>query len=229
MLPPSIDEIWRRYLRAEEDRVRPVSLAFLEEFLVAVRGIPVSDRQTWARDVARRVVDEDCALPVRLPLFEQVLFPALLAGLRSGEPGCARWLAGFHLLIHQSPACRDQLEPDERAEVALLREAIRLDGDDRLARGRLVRALGDRLEYSLHELPTGVLHDSDFASTPEQCRELEEELAEFEALVEAHGARPEHSELIAACRYHYRHYGEYLRRRRDFGSYGEYLGTAGEA
>jgi hypothetical protein len=151
----------------------------------------------------------------------------LLEGLRQQEPGCARWLAGFSNLIYQSPECAESLG-DEASEIALLRKALRLDQDDALARERLIHALRWQLEYSLHELPSGVLFGADGA-TVEECEKLQEELAEFERLVLAHGTRAEHQEIIQECRLHYWAYPNYLRRRSQFESYADYLARTGAA
>jgi hypothetical protein len=228
MAESSIDIAWAAYEAAELDRVRDVSLARLRDLIELLDSVPEAERFAWARDVSRQSVDEALSTPVRMPLFREVLFPALLSGLHAQRPGCARWLAGFSQLLYKSPDCQRQLRHEHRSEIGLLREALLVDAGDELARSRLIKSLQWQLEYSLHELPAGVLYGHNGA-TIEQCGELRAELDEFARLVEAHGARAEHEDLIAGCRYHYAAYPDYLARSSEFPSYENYLAETGAA
>ncbi|KAB1138785.1 hypothetical protein F6X68_25395 [Micromonospora sp. AMSO12t] len=77
------------------------------------------------------------------------------------------------------------------------------------------------LDYSIHELPAGVLWGADGA-TPAQCAEMLAGLDEF-ALVCARLGLDDHSEFIDACRWHFDHYPHYLSRRRHFSDYPTYI------
>jgi hypothetical protein len=166
------------------------------------------------------------------PLMERVLFPALLEGYRKGLPGCARWLAGLSRSILWNRRYREQLPEGEQSARGLLKAALRQDPADHRARTRLVRLLADRLRYTLHELPTGVLYGIDGA-TPEQCDELELELQEFCELLSETGDAERYAELIEICRFHYGKYREYLKSAWHDIGYEEYLrqtrGREGEA
>lgn len=76
------------------------------------------------------------------------------------------------------------------------------------------------LEYTLHELPVGVLYDANGANE-KKCAELMRETYRFEKL--AQGLGFDHSEFIATCRWHYERYPHYLSRQRHFGSYANYM------
>ena len=81
--------------------------------------------------------------------------PALAEGVLVQEPGCARWLAPFESLLVNSP---DPLcHPNSGPPAHLLAEAVRLDPTDDIARRRLIERDAPDLEYTLHELPVGVL------------------------------------------------------------------------
>lgn len=218
----NIDRAWAAYEAAERDRVRDVYLAKLGELIQVLQSLPEVERFAWARGVARQSVDEEAATPVRMPLFREVLFPALHAGLQAREPGCARWLAGFAQLLYKSAECQSQLAAEHRSEIGLLREALVVDPRDELARARFITKMEGGLEYAIHELPAGVLYGHDGA-TLEQCAELRADLDEFESLVTAHGNRAKHEALITECRYHFTAYPDYLARRPEFRSYADYL------
>ncbi|HYH69016.1 MAG TPA: hypothetical protein VD866_30255 [Urbifossiella sp.] len=222
MLTAEQAALWAAYLHAEARAPRDQKLAALGTFLDALTT-PSADWHPWARDLARRVIDERADLVIRTPLFALAVFPALLAGHRAGLPGCARWLAGLAQHLYRSPSSRVQLPEDEQTELGLLRAAVRVDPHDHDSRRRLVEHLAGRLRYSLHELPSGVLYGMDGA-TPEECRELlEGELDEFEALLAGGGPGPDYRGLVTDCRFHFRAYRAFLLNRERYRTYREYL------
>ena len=76
------------------------------------------------------------------------------------------------------------------------------------------------LEYTLHELPAGVLYDHDGANE-KKCAELMKASYQLERLAAARGT--DLSEFLATCRWHYERYPHYLGRQRHFGSYATYM------
>ena len=76
------------------------------------------------------------------------------------------------------------------------------------------------LEYTLHELPAGVLYDHDGADE-KKCAELMSETYRLERLALDRGV--DLAEFIAACRWHYERYPHYLSRQRHFGTYANYM------
>jgi hypothetical protein len=76
------------------------------------------------------------------------------------------------------------------------------------------------LQYTLHELPTGVLYDANGADE-EKCAELMKETYRLEAL--AAELAVDCAELVDVCRWHYERYPHYLSRHRHFGSYANYI------
>jgi hypothetical protein len=151
-------ELWDAYLQLEARALRADKMRGLATFLDSLSGSPEWEWFPWARSIAERVVDKCEAFIIRMPLFERAIFPALLAGYRAGMPGCARWLAGLSDLLHRSTKCQEYLPEAERNDVGLLRAALRQDPTDPWPRQRLLEKLSERLRFSLHELPAGVLY-----------------------------------------------------------------------
>jgi len=222
VLDANAQRLWSEYLEAEQDRVRDVLMPALDRFLAAFALQDEVRQEAWALHLAACVVDQGADTPVRFPLFERILLPALAVGVTNEQPGCARWLAHFdHLLVH----CRQVALPDHLTSVVgLLTEAVRLDPSDRKARQALVCRLGSHFEYTLHELPSGVLYGHNGASVA-QCDELLAELADFREHVHVLGETARYAELIEECALHYRRYREYLASGRPGGSYARFLET----
>lgn len=76
------------------------------------------------------------------------------------------------------------------------------------------------LEYTLHELPAGVLFDANGADE-ERCAELMRDTYRLEDLSKELGV--DNDEFIQVCRWHYERYPHYLSRHRHFGSYKKYI------
>jgi hypothetical protein len=228
MLTSPQTELWNAYLQAAARAPRAEKLRALDAFLDSLAGTSPHELSPWAMALAERVVDQDDSLffagsPVILrPLMESVLFPALLEGYQKGVPGCARWLAGLSGSLLWDRKYREQLPEGEQSETGLLKAALRQDPADIRSRTRLIRLLADRLRYTLHELPSGVLYGIDGA-TVEQCEELQEELKEFCELLSETGNAESYAELIELCRFHYRRYREYLLSPWRGSGYADYL------
>jgi hypothetical protein len=222
MLTVTQRQLWEAYEWAESHAPRAEKLLALEAFLDVLTVSPTDAWFPWARSIAEQVVDHGLQLVIRHPLFERAVFPALLAGYQARLPGSARWLAGLSEHLARSPACRAQVHPGETTELGLLLAAIRHDPEDRPSRLRAIEAIADRLRYSLHEIPAGVLYGIDGAS-PEQCQELENELDEFCRLVAREQMEQRYDELIRASRLHFQAYRDYLLNRERHSSYADYL------
>jgi len=146
VLDADAQQLWSEYLRAEQDRIRDVMLPALDRFIAALARLPETSRRDWALQLASDVVDQGADTPVRFPLFERVLLPALTAGVVDERPGCARWLAHFESLLMNSK----QVALPDRELVGLnggfLREAV-----NALATGRAVVDVAD-LDSEAEEL-----------------------------------------------------------------------------
>jgi hypothetical protein len=161
MLTDDQRKLWEAYEVAEGRAPRVQKLQALNAFLDALVISPPADWFPWARSIAEQVVDHGLNFVIRRPLFERAVFPALFAGYQARLPGTARWLAGLADHLLRNPRCREQLQPDEATELALLWAAIRHDPADRRSRLRVIDKIAYRLRYSIHEVPSGVLYGID--------------------------------------------------------------------
>lgn len=176
-LPDSCVDLWDTFVALEAKGMKKAWQRALQTFIEAMLDKPDEFVRLFVSGVCEAVVDQGHAVPVKYPLFKDVMFPVLLEGLKNGTPHCARWLAGFIQVIYKSQFCMAALGPDA-SNIQLLRKALEVAPDDLIARRMLVEATAWVLDYSLHELPSGVLDGNDGASV-EGCLELEKTLLEF--------------------------------------------------
>ena len=220
MLPPDLEAMWQRYLEEEKHGVRPEALRLLALFLDALSTQAPSLQRAWVMQLMAIIVDEDNDLPVRFPLFRRLLLPILVEGVNTHQPGHARWLAAFEsMLYHSLPT---GLPPELESRAGLLQEAVRLDPSDQRSLEKLLLSKASYFDYTLHELPSGVLYHQNGA-TPEQCETLLEQLGRFEICVCRSGQTGRYQELINECRFHYQAYRQYLMAHREKTSFELYL------
>ncbi len=222
MLEPDTQKRWRTYLDAEQDRIHDISILALEHFIDALLRQDQSSWQIWAQSLAIQISNEKSEVPVRLPLFRRVILPALIEGISRGTPHCARALAEFQFLLLKTQDV--QLPERLRTRESLLQEALRQDSTDQLARERLVKLWVSILEYSIHELPDGILYMREFASLDE-CNKLLEILEQFKTHVEILEQQEQYSSLVTECELHFRSYRDYLLHGWLEGSYEHYFET----
>ena len=213
---------WDAYLKVERRGSRTEKLAALDRFIDTLLQTPRETWTPWALELASSIVDDVVDIPVRRQLFERVLFPALVDGVDSKHAGCKRWLAGFAPYVRRCPSCVERLGPKLSSEWGLLESALIEDPADFRSRRRLISLFADQFEYSLHELPTGVLYGTDGA-TASQCDELVAELGMFRSLLRAEGCEGEYRELTEACDLHFNAYKQYLLERPSHENYAEFL------
>jgi hypothetical protein len=225
MLNSDLENLWNAYLQSEKAGVRRTMLLALERFIDSLLQLPQPVWHRWAKDLAAAVADRDDKTPVRFPLFKRVLSPALVEGFLAGEAPCGRWLAAFESMLCQSPDPR--LPSRFLWVINLLSEALHLDPADQLTRLRLVERQASFFNFTLHEVPAGVLCGMDGA-TPEEIQYLLNELRQFKENVAMLGQQERFADLIRDCEFHYPTYAAYLRSPHPDTGYPDFLSHLGK-
>ncbi len=212
---------WDDYVKAENDRIRSVLLDKMYVFISSLEKTPINIYKTWVYDLVATIVDKGVDFPIRQPLFESVILPVLVNGYNTNEPNCARWLASFNQLIYHSKLAQELLN-HEYSEIFLLNKALELNSSDNLARINLVDKLAYYLNFSIHEIPWGVLYGNNGA-TIEECDLLLDDIAEFKRHLLVLNNEKEYEDLIKECELHFREYKNYLQNTKVYNSYEDYL------
>jgi len=82
----------------------------------------------------------------------------------------------------------------------------------------------DYFEYSLHELPSGVLYGQNSA-TVEQCSKMIRELADYTSLCTEIGSEDEDRDIIGEASFYIPAYRDYLIHRESYDSFASYIKT----
>lgn len=160
MLTRHQSALWEAYQQCERHGSREEKSTSLTAFLKALLDSSIECWCDWAIDIARQVIDDERDIVVRLPVWRDALFPALLEGFQAKRAGCARWLAGFARKGYLRDDCCARLPAHCQSTFGLLRAATAHDPTDLKAAHQLVNDWAEGFEYAMHELPDGVLFDS---------------------------------------------------------------------
>jgi len=218
-----LQEQLEKYQRAEADRIRSVLSAELETFIAMLLQSECTEYRKWVCELSHQIIDEKNEFPVRMPLFEKIIFPVLYEDFKSKKPNSARWLSGYSQLIYKSKVVKRVLG-EEFTEEYFLRKAIEHDPADIISKEKLIAVIAQQLEYSIHEVPYGVLWGHNGTSV-EECDELVLSLSEFEKMVADMPFHKDYKELISECGFHFREYKNYLISKGSYDSYSAYLSS----
>jgi len=214
---------WGEYLDAESVGIRQITMEKLQDFIAAFLSLSDDERTVWvysflAENVKRTGID----FPLRMPMFREIVFPELLRGVLAASPGAARFLGHLSQYLYKNKDLTEQLPEELQNSYGLYKAAIQHDPTDVDARTALAEKHFSWLTYTLHELPWGVLVDTD-GVTLDRMHELEEQLEEFRGLLDVVDDAKASADLIVACEFHYREYAVYLRNTTEWSSYQQYL------
>lgn len=106
---------------------------------------------------------------IRHELFEQVIFPVLLAGYRRSDPWCIEMLERCDQNLYRAEHLWAQI--GHQTGMQLAERLLALTPDDRQTQARVLAHLIEWFRYSEHEWPAGILYGNDGA-TALQCDEI---------------------------------------------------------
>jgi hypothetical protein len=156
----SANEAWSEYARYCCDReagLRRDAFQHLEKFLETAKAWSFEDRSAFANWVCVRITEfgesDSCGLVPR-PLAEQLVVPTLRewATRETTDSIPCRWLGMFFSGVVY-PGLRAGLSRGADDAYSLLREALRRNPNDDLARIRLLEMIVGDAEFSCHHLP----------------------------------------------------------------------------
>lgn len=123
-------------------------------------------REEWTRWY---FINHPARHAIRHELFEQVIFPVLLAGHQRSDPWCIEMLERCDQNLYRAEHLWMQVS--HQTGMQLAERLLALKPNDQYARARVLEHLIDGFRYSEHEWPSGILCCADGA-TALQCNEI---------------------------------------------------------
>jgi len=155
-------------------------------------------------------------ITIRQPLYKHLIYPILSAQVEQNNVDAIKGLLNLDQhLLHQ-----DYTKDTKYSSWTLLEKGLSISPDDRELLDLSEKKTKNYLEYTLHELPLGVLYGVNGA-TIEECKELIEEVEKYEVLCDK--LQRDESALIEECKFYYTAYNAYLSVYKNYKNFEDYL------
>lgn len=164
---------------------------------------------------------------IRQPLFEKIIYPILKSEIENKNVEAIKILIKLeqNYYAYQRKFSADKFE----SSLQLIKRGLRIDENDKELLVSYEKELLYQLEFSIHEIPSGVLYGMDGASIDE-CNKLMETLEIYQQV--CHKLSLENDEdkndLIEYCDFHYRNYKDYLENTGKYENYKNFLSKFSE-
>lgn len=156
-------------------------------------------------------------ITIRQPLYKHLIYPILLAQVAQNNVAAIKGLLKLdeHLLSYQAYS-----HDTTYSWAMLLEQGLTIAPNDTELLKLSEQTTRNYLNYTLHEIPIGVLFGQDGA-TIAQCDELIEKVVEFENL--CNQLELDEKELIENCKFYYTAYKAYLAVYANYQNFEDYL------
>ena len=156
-------------------------------------------------------------ITIRHQLFHRVLYPILSIEIDKEN---IQAIKSF-VRLQEYYGNYENLTKDNRFSVwKLIDKGLKIAPDDNELLILFQKKQKDYFEYTLHELPIGVLYGSDGASIQE-CKELLNDLTRYENV--CNKLSIDDQQLIDECKFYYFAYKDYLAIYKDYKGFDDYL------
>ena len=214
-------ELWAEYQNLRKKFLKTKALTVLERFITNLENYPEETRSKWVFAYCYALFDKglietrDKISILQYPLATRIILPGLRKGYEAKKLPYARWIAqmGGKFALEQ-PKYLEILGFTRFRFYKLLEEALELDQQDSIAREILIKNYISVLDYCIHEVPIGILADTD---------EFKREIAYFSELVTQQGTLESYRKKLVGWQFHADSWGDYLALRPEFKNYTEYL------
>ena len=221
ILPDYLETLWQKYVRLEDECMRESARKTLIEFCDGITTLDPRIRERWVVEVCTEVYDQNRDIKLREHVIRGVILPVLLRRSSEGDARASRWLAQMF------PIVRSTLVELGIYPTRLKQLSLQQDPTYSLARRDLIDDYAEMFDFSIHDVPAGVLYGMNGASKP-QCEELIKDLDHLEELVALEGIQQEYAERIAEWRYYFTTYLQYLKTDTPRSGYGVFLSARRE-
>ncbi|MEM0578296.1 hypothetical protein [Flavobacterium polysaccharolyticum] len=154
---------------------------------------------------------------IRQPLYKHLIYPVLSEQVEQNNVNAIKGLLKLdqHLVSYQG-----YTKDTKYSSRTLLEKGFNISPDDRELLELYEIQTREYLNYTLHEIPIGVIYRTDGA-TIEQCVELINKTEKYEILCKK--LKLDKSELIQECKYYYSAYKNYLSIYTNYKNFADYL------
>ncbi len=160
---------YEEFERLSNAGLRRQAVPYLKAFLASFKD--ESEREQWTVSF---LATHTYGSKMRHEVFEDVVFPVLLAGWQRKDVWSMYWLAGTSQNLYSAKQLWKKY--DYPSEFGFLMEAIAIDPDHVDVRAALLNVLLDQMNYAEHEWPAAILSGNEGASL-DDCANFAERIS----------------------------------------------------
>lgn len=187
----------------------------LEELITSLQHDSISFSLQEIEDIIHEIATSNTV--IRMPLFSKVLHPVINQGIIDGDIKAIKILLSLTQQLYQYQSLTKEYT---HTSASLIREGLKIDPDDKELLDLYEKDTRSYLLYTVHELPTGILYNSNSADI-QACDELLDLLADYEQA--CHKLQLNRSESILEYRFYYFAYKDYLLNKSLYHNFKDYL------
>lgn len=219
ILPKENFNIWNSYLIQKEMGLKKRSSKLLSEFISEIKAVNYDTVLNFVYTLTDKHRLEEMKIDFRL--FENVIYPILVAEIKSNKATSNRRLAQFdQFFLGSNPLflkLKEQLNYDnlyfESAD--FYEREIEINNTDQIAIAGFLNRIASGLNYATHELPEyGLVWDIDY---------FKKELNRFKIMLDTYSQKNIWDNRIEHWEFVLKTWSEYMYNRNRFVNYKDYL------
>jgi hypothetical protein len=165
-------EYFYEYTRYKNAGIKSKAKEFMGKFINSFENY--AEKEQWTLEYLPKL-EPDSNGRIRNELFEEIIFPVLLNGYNNKDIPLMIQLVKLSQNFYQNTRVWEKI--DYKTSLEIIEECYGLAPDNNEVTDLFLELMIDKINFSIHEWPVGVLFGNNFA-TQDECRILSE-TAEF--------------------------------------------------
>ena len=165
-------EYFNEYLKYEQNGIKAKKKETLNKFILSFENY--TEKESWTMEFLPKLVQNSNGNGrIRNELFEEIIFPVLLNGYNSKNITSMIWLVKLNQNFHQNHKIWQQI--NYTTELEIIEECYSIDPNNTEVIDEYLKIVIRGIDFTIHEMPFGILYGNSFA-TKDECKELLEEI-----------------------------------------------------
>jgi hypothetical protein len=166
-------EYYNEYLHYKKTGIRPKAKEFIMKFVNSFEDY--RDKESWTIEYLPKL-ESDSNGRIRNELFEEIIFPVLLNGYNNKNVSLMVWLVRLNQNYYQNNTIWGKI--NYKTTLEIIKECYDLEPNNNEVTDLFLEILIEKINFSIHEWPYGILIGNSFATKKDEC-ELLLERVEF--------------------------------------------------
>jgi hypothetical protein len=159
-------EYFNEYTYYKKMGIKPKTKEYIGKFISSFENF--TEKELWTIKYLP-VIELESNGRIRNELFEEIIFPVLWNGYKNKNISLIIWLAKLEQNYYQNDRIWKKM--DYKTNMEIIMECYELDPYNNEVVDLYLEKLIEKIDFSIHEWPSGILYGNAFA-TKEECKML---------------------------------------------------------